>query len=217
VSLKPAIVPSSTNLCCYLKVRMKEAFRSVFSRDESGLWESWRRLPLGSVCKATITAFKDYGIVFTADDKITTMIALNERSTGTKVGKVVSVVILDADLTKRVLEVSTDKSLIEELSSNVSVAKIFKTETIYQGKILLIKEKYLVVLVDSTIGFVMVSDYHSPYLGTGEFAVGKLLQLQLLCPKIERQDVSCATFPHEDSPVWIVYNESKIPRKELLR
>lgn len=196
---------------------MQEAFRSVFSRDESGLWESWRGIPLGSVCKATVTAVKDYGIVFTADDKITTMVALNERSISAKVGKAISVVILDADVTKRVLEVSTDKSLVSELSSNVSAVKIFKAETIYQGKILLIKEKYLVVLVGSTIGFVMVSDYHSPYLGTGEFEVGKVMQLQLLCPKIERRDISCATFPHEDLPVWIIHDESKIPRKELLK
>jgi hypothetical protein len=163
--------------------------------------------------KATVTAVRDYGVVLIAEDKVTTLVAVDEHSTLSKVGKMVSVVVIDADVTKKILEVSIEKSLVSEVSSSLTGSRSFHANMLYEGKVLKIKEKYLVVIVESSIGFVMISDYHCPYFDTDDFEIGQTLKLHLLCEKLE----ASLEFPHRGVPVWVIFNDSKIIRSEVLR
>lgn len=217
ITLKPALITPSTGNSNYLSCLLRDSFLSSKESSSTNL-PNWKTYPVGSVVKATVSSIKDYGIVLMAEDRVTMMLASDYNTSATiKVGTALDVVVLDLDLESKVLNVTLNTEVItrlQQVSSSTASKKKSKNADIkslpvgdvVDGTVLMIKKQYLVVLVQSIVGYVMVSDYHCPYLTTENFVAQQKITVRVeKCPQV----TSAATFsyPHEGSVIFSLFEQ----------
>ena len=162
---------------------LREAYLSskFLAASGSKILPDWKKYRLGSVVRATISSIESYGIVFTAADQVTMMLARDiQGKSKMVVGQMMEVVVLDIDFKNSVLDVSLDAELIGNMSAYIpngtkksltTTSKVPQSlrvkDRVLTGRIELVHadKKYFVVSVGkSAIAYVMIADYHCPII-----------------------------------------------------
>lgn len=224
VTLKPALITPSSGSQCYLTSLLRENFVLYSSIKENKSLVIWKDNKIGTVIDATVTAVKDYGVVLLSHDSTTVMLAQGSHAvSSSKIGVKVKVRVLDMDFDKNIMNVSMHKSVLSSAKSKTDEKLVPEIGGIVEGKILLVKEKYLVVSFGKSamIGYVMIADYHSPYLNTSEYQVNGELILKYIgestsSGRNNEEDGSHdkEDYPHVSLPIFTLHDENRDGRKK---
>lgn len=191
VSFKPSAVPPSEGTALYISSLLEETYRT----SQLSTTIDWKRNYIGQVVKATVSAVKSYGIVLMGSDNVTMMLAKTKdgETLDLSEGDAVDALVLDVDFENSVLDVTLDSELVSTVkktqSSGSKKKKSKKSpspecsigEICHNSVVSLIKNSYVVVVVNGIVVFVMVADYHCPYKTSADFSVN-----QNITVKIER-------------------------------
>ncbi len=215
ITLKSALVSRSGGSHSYLASYLKESYFFGFNYQDSKV--DWQQNSIGSVVIATITAIKEYGVILLASDKTTVMLAHGNfnSSSSIEIGKEVKAVVLDVNFVQKVLDVSVEKNLVSsieklrpDMERNLESSKL-------EGTILLVKNKYLVVSTSFGIGYVMIADFHCPYMDPRKnevYQVDKKITVQV------SGETANGDFPHSRLLIYSVNDDNGVVnRKETAR
>jgi ribosomal protein S1 len=181
-TFKSGVVGPSRGSSSFLKALLKESClgATFLAASESKLLPAWDKIPLFTVVSATVSSIESYGVVLTAADQMTTMLARGIHSkTTVTVGQTTSVLVLDVDFKNKVLDVTMDSELINGVTSksaNGSKASKKKTAlggeaalrvkgSVLTGRVELVQAegRYLIVSIEkSALAYVALADYHCP-------------------------------------------------------
>ena len=210
-TFKSAVVGTSSGSSCFLKALLREnsLAAQLEASSEGKNLPDWKKFPLASIVTGTVSSVESYGVVLTASDQTTMMLARGihaKSKTAVTVGQVVKVLVLDLDCKNRVLDVTLDEELIAKMSpppekkikktatSTAVLASLSVKGSVVKGRVELIQAegKYLVVsLSQSTIAYVMLTDYHCPSPGeASDFAEHQEISLRVESASVSGQGES---------------------------
>jgi ribosomal protein S1 len=227
INLKPVLVPSSSGETTYLASYLHESFLTSSPSTQP----NWRKYSIGTTTRCTVHQVKDYGVILMASDHVTLMLAKTNQSVQVSEGEVLDALVLDVDTNGRVLEVTIDQSVVQAIKSALgggdmkvnkkkkaavtdsnsllkSLEKIAPGDVFRSATILLVKEKYLITLVqDSILCYVMIADYHCPYKETANYATGDHIPIRI--EKVLRSLISPEQVltPYDQVTIASVYDE----------
>ena len=206
ITLKPALVPS-TGASIYFSSLTKENYFMNFSNVETSSLVGWTENPIGNVVTAHVTAVKEYGVVLLSHDKKTVMLAQGMHAEpNARVGTEIKVRVLDMSWDKKVMDVSMHDSMMKFSK------KSLRSGELVEGKIVLVKQKYLVVSLPSgELGFVVVADFHCPYLNTTEYSLDSSLTLKFIGNSAD------GDYPHSLLQLFVIHDEAPDGRREIAR
>jgi ribosomal protein S1 len=181
-TFKSAVVGPSRGDSSFLKSLLRESCLAAtfLAASESKLLPAWDKISLFTVVSATVSSIESYGVVLTAADQTTTMLARGIHSkTTVTVGQTTSVLVLDVDFKNKVLDVTMDSDLIKGVTSksaNASKASKKKSAlggeaalrvkgSVLTGRVELVQAggRYLVVSIEKcALAYVALTDYHCP-------------------------------------------------------
>ena len=189
ISLKPTVVSPSTGIMTYLESFLNERYCIYNSTTLN-----WKENSIGRVVKATVSAVKAYGVVLVGMDNVTMMLAKanNGEASSFSEGDTVEALVLDIDFDNNVLDVTLDaefvanakkfkesQMLVKKKSKKRSTPECVVGEICRNCVVVLVKAQYLVVLMKGLVCFVMVADYHCPYLSTVDFKVNQSISVKV--------------------------------------
>ena len=226
-TFKSAVVGPSTGPSNYLRALLIEGSLAahLIADSEGKTLPNWRTFPLGSVVSGTVSSIESYGVVLTAPDQTTMMLArgVHSKSGSIAVGQIVKVLVLDIDFKNRVLDVTMDEDFIESASAMIPDEKKKKKKSataistvlsslaikgsIMKGRVELVQAegRYLVVsLSRSAIAFVTLTDYHCPSTNTpSEYTEHQEIHVRVECaattPEGEEES------PHSSAAILSVF------------
>ena len=235
-SFRSGALSSSSGTSCFLLSSLREAYLSSKFLAVSGgkIMPDWKKYKLGSVVRAAISSIETYGIIFTAADQVTMMLARDVQGKSRMiVGQTMDVLVLDIDFKNSVLDVSLDAELIEHMStSTTNGTKKSSTATSKESQALCVKDrvltgrvelvqadkKYLVVSVGkSAIAYVMIADYHCPIITEPvEYTKHQEISLRVVRPTTEGPAGADGDCPHHSSAILCASTgrESSVPQGE---
>jgi ribosomal protein S1 len=211
VTLKPAVITPSSGSVMYLDRLLNESFISNPDINNENPQPNWRQYKIGSVINAIVSSVKDYGVVLMADDRVSMMLAPLDRKSHSE-GTQVEVVILDIDMEHQVFNVSLDSDLVKTIkkanskskkSSKQNTSKSINVSDVITAKIILLKNQYLVVQINDSVGYVMISDYHCPYLTSSTYEIGQDIMVRL--EKNVSNDKLTDQYPYDNVLLFSVY------------
>ena len=220
-SFRSGALSSSSGPSCFLASSLREAYASSKFLATSGgkILPDWKKYRLGSVVRATISSIESYGIVLTAADQVTMMLARNiQAKSKMVVGQTMDVLVLDIDFKNSVLDVSLDAELVANMSapsqngkkkSSSAASKVPQAlcvkDSMLTGRVELVQadKKYLVVSVErSAIAYVSIADYHCPVITEPtEYAKNQEISLRVVKPSTEGAADADNESPHNASTV----------------
>jgi ribosomal protein S1 len=220
-SFRSGALSSSSGPSCFLLSSLREAYASSKFLATSGgkILPDWKKYRLGSVVRATISSIESYGIVLTAADQVTMMLARNiQAKSKMVVGQTMDVLVLDIDFKNSVLDVSLDAELVANMSapaqngkkkSSAAAPKIPQAlrvkDSVLTGRVELVQadKKYLVVSVErAAIAYVSIADYHCPVITEPtEYAKNQEISLRVVKPATEGAADADNESPHHASAV----------------
>lgn len=218
-TFKSAVVGPSTGTSNFLRAFLREGSLTahLMATTAGKSLPNWKKFPPGSVVSGTVSSIESYGVVLTATDQTTMMLArgIHSKPENIAVGQIIKVLVLDVDNKNRVLDVTMDEELIETISSIVpnemKAKKSAKAKSallhslsvkgsILKGRVELIQAEgqYLVVSVGKcAIAYVTLTDYHCPSSNTlpSEYLQYQEISVRVECPATtvdrEIQSPSC--------------------------
>lgn len=222
-TFKSGVVGPSRGSSSFLKALLRESCLAAtfLAVSESKLLPAWDKIPLFTVVSATVSSIESYGVVLTAADQTTTMLARGVHSkTAVTVGQTASVLVLDVDFKNKVLDVTMDSDLIKGVTvkgANGSKANKKKSAlggeaalrvkgSVLKGRVELVQAegRYLVVSIDKcALAYVALADYHCPIIT----APSDYVEHQEVSVKVETPSSSgeAGESPHQNCAILSIF------------
>ena len=200
----------------FLETLLAESAAGALTTEEGEEADTldWRAYPIGATVNASVTAVKDYGVVLSAEDHKTVMLAPGpEHVLACAPHDEVKVRVLDVDWAKRVLVVTLLPELVKRGRAKhrkTAEGRSLAVGTKAEAEVVLKRDRYAVVEVGGVLAYLAVADYQCPYLATGNLEVGitvDVLVRRAMQPALEGS--AALTYPQEPLPLVTLAQEEK--------
>jgi len=217
LSFKSSIVTPSAGSITYLAAFLKEQHQAAVAvaRSSKKLFPNWQKYAIGSVIKATVSSIESYGVVLTADDNTTMLLARHtsaEKLAELSVGKSVKARVLDLDFANSVLEVALDNAFTKaeektpaKKGKAAPAAEVLTVGSKVEGQVALVRSNYLVVLLKKSLGFVSLADFHNPKPDAEHFKEGQKISVRV---QVAPAETGSPAYPHDGVAVLNISDEA---------